>query len=420
MMNMKKIALNSNNEELGSFLIYSLILIPFFKLLTSAFSIMLPLYYVPPGALVCMMIFKQKFDKKALLFANSLLFFYVLPIFFRGHSVTLPEVKIFTAAFLFLNCILVLLYHFTENQNQWLAKKNKFEHLAIYSGFLFMIICLSSFSWNQLRFPLNLSFSQIQDVFSFSRSDPETRLEILLRFNPVGAIVNDIQNTRYIGQQLLILPLLGLIFLLNKITKEIGSVAFLGSYSLIFLICIFLTNSRGFALSLVALIMLSFARHINSFLHKMICLFLFTFPLLLLTLSPRFLSGRSCQISFVQGHLTLFGNGVGAFIDDLNSKCQPIITGNHYINIITTSYDNVHLEFIHYFGVLIYIPLIIYLLVFALRNNHYKTRILFFILFVFLSLNFNLFEFSILPCILCLYFDINSSRLKPGIDHLTA
>lgn len=413
MMSMKKIALNSNNEELGSFLIYSLILIPFFKLLTSAFSIKLPLYYVPTAVLVCMMVFKQKFEKKVLLLANGFLFFYALPIFFRDHSVTLPEAKILAASFLFFNCVLVLLHHFTENKNQWFAKKNKFEYLAIYSGLLFMIICLTSFIWNQLRFPLNLSFAQIQDVFSFSRSDPETRLEILLRFNPVGSIINDIQNTRYIGQQLLILPLLGLIFLLNRITKEIGSVAFLVTYSLIFLICIFLTNSRGFALSLIALIMLSFARNINSFLHKLICLVLFTFPLILLTLSPRFLSGRSCQISFVQGHLTLLGNGVGAFIDDLNNKCQPIITGNHYINIITTSYDNVHLEFIHYFGMLIYVPLIIYLLVFALKNNHYKTRILFFILFVFLSLNFNLFEFSILPCILCLYFDINSGRLKP-------
>lgn len=389
----------------NKWLFTSILLIPFFKIVTSIFNIKTPLYYLPVIALTLAFFTNKKYYTTKFFIINLLILIFSIVGLAHNQNPNSAFLKICIAAFFYIN-IIYIFYEtaHTTSPNNFSTFFDQFYKISLYLSFLFMATCLLAFILNCVFFPFTIPIGQTKDYLLFDRVNIDLRSNLLVRFNPIAMIKNDITNVRYIGQQLLILPIttFGFILLLRKRGPIINV------FIALLLISVFLTNSRAMFLTLLIMFLLSYIKKIPQFLHVAYCIICVIFPFSLSVFSSDFTSNRLCQIDFVKSHLTFLGNGIGSYIEDLNKMCGNITEGAHYRNIITTSYDNIHIEFIHYFGMIGYAIFIFFFLRHTLKKNNYACRMLVFLIFIFLSLNFNLFEILFLP-ILCITYYLSKN-----------
>lgn len=383
--------------------------LPYLKVLTGFFNIFLPIYYFPIFLSVPILLIRTRTKKLGLFLVNLLTLSYIALGYFSNQQFSLVNFKIYVAALAFVNSAYLFYILLHDNYFYSLFKE---KHIKIFKilSYVFLAICFFSFIINLLTNPLTATLETFFNFLKFDRSSNIFRYQVILRFNPVGMLDNDITNIRFIGQQLLLLPLIGYILAATgSYLKKYEKIAFFVAL----VISSLLVNSRGVLLTVIAVSFLTSITTISNTLHRLYCCLLIAAPLLMAFLKKGIANGRHCQIGFVREHLSWVGNGIGAFTDQLNNQCSEITSDSKYNNIVTTSYDNIHIEFIHYFGIIGYVLAAGFLLRFLLRNNSAESRILGFLLFVFLTLNFNLFEFIMLPCLLFLMIraDRNSKKL---------
>lgn len=390
----------------------SFLFIPFLKVLTAAYGVYLPIYYFPLllTATVALAKYRQKIDASFFII-NALLFIYIGTCVSKETTITIENIKLHIASLTYINSFYLFILCLKEPENNdWF--RNRYTSYVSGFGFFFLLLCFCSFLTNSILNPINTTTSDLINFLTFNRDTSDLRFQILYRLNPVGLILNNIYNIRYIGQQLLLLPFVGFIFLLlDGRARRSHKVVFF----FLLLLCSFLVNSRGFLLCLFLTACLTYKKQFSGLLHKLFTFFISLFPFAIFFLNKTFSSGRYCQIEFARDHLSFFGNGIGTFINSLNSKCSYVVTGKTYNNIVTMAYDNIHLEFVHYFGVILYTVIYIIFLKKFLFINSFPARILTFFLFVFLALNFNLFEFLVLPVLIVLTIKLDLIKSKHSL-----
>ncbi|MBC7458746.1 MAG: hypothetical protein H7235_10730 [Bdellovibrionaceae bacterium] len=294
-----------------------------------------------------------------------------------------------------------------------MAKKNIFQKyfslyldLLAYFSLLTFFLMITAGIILCFRNPYDWSFDNLIGLLTFSRDQIGFRASLIVRINPLGLFTDDISNVGYIGPQLIIQPLLYTLLKISGLTKSVKQNA---PKSLDFLIytllgiAVMVINTRAFALILVAFLLIRFVRNNNIFLKKIATILLFIFPFGIFLLSSKAISLRNCQFDFVKSHLSPLGNGIGFDVDILNNLCSGgNISVNKSVSTLTFSYDNIHLEFIHYFGYLAYLGILV--MIFLNVRNNKRYLYLWSFIFIFLALNFNLFEVVLAPIISVLFF----------------
>jgi len=398
-----------NSNKLSEWLLLSILLIPFLKILISTLNINIPVYYGPTVALAAYIALKKKYLNLKLFGINAIILIFILIGVIHDKEINLSNIKIYLAAIVFINLIYILYVSFKSSISQdFESFVAKHYNISLKLSVLFTGVCFLAFIFNCYKYPIEFSLEDIKQYLTFDRVNANLRSQLLIRFNPVAFIKGDIQNIRYIGQQLLILPITTFTFALilkHKVRMNILFIALLT-------VSVFLTNSRAMLLTLFAILVLAYIPKVPKWLHIFYCLFCMLFPFSLSFFSTDFTSNRLCQINFVRSHITTFGNGLGAYIEQLNQTCGYVKQGGSYQNIVTTSYDNIHIEFIHYFGLFGYGLFLGLLLFWALHRNNYICRLFIFFIFIFLSLNFNLFEVLFLPVLIITY--LATDKIKPN------
>lgn len=399
-----------NSDKLTEWILLSIVLIPFFKIIISTLNINIPVYYGPTVALAAYVALKNKYLNLKLFSINAIILIFILIGAIHDQKVSLSSLKIYLAAIVFVNLIYVLYVSFNSSLPQdFESFITKHYNISLKLSILFMGFCLLAFVFNCYKYPFEFSLEHLKQYLTFDRVNANLRAQLLIRFNPVAFIKADINNIRYIGQQLLILPITTFgyaLILKHKVRMNALFIALLT-------ISVFLTNSRAMFLTLFAILVLAYIPRVPKWLHIFYCSLCMLFPFSLSLFSSDFISNRLCQIQFVKSHLTTFGNGLGAYIEELNQTCGTVKQGSGYQNIVTTSYDNIHIELIHYFGLFGYALLLALTLFWAFYRNNYICRLFIFFIFIFLSLNFNLFEVLFLPVLIITYFA--TDKIKPNL-----
>ncbi|AZZ36571.1 hypothetical protein CIK05_07140 [Bdellovibrio sp. qaytius] len=391
-----------------SMLLPSIALIPLLKILTLVCKINIPLQYLPAAFLVGICLFRLRKQWATILTINLIVFYYCL-IAYNLHqfSIDVSILKNQIAAFVYINSFMVILLKFNSNS---IEKEFKtYAKYLVWTSALLISLCYVSLFYGLMTKNLSISWADLQNLVIFNRADTTSRSMFIWLANPVGFILRDYQNMKMTGPQLLINPFL--LFLLSNIRAD-----FFKKYQvtavLIAVLPLFIAlNSRALALSLVVIIFIITLKNIKHWLHAVYIFSLGLVPILITTLSTSLLNGRKCQIEFVKNNLTVFGNGIGNKQNELNTLCGDQLGIQYYQAIKSMTYDNVHIEAIHYFGYAPYLLFLIYFIYKGILSNNYQTRLLYTLVFIFFSLNLNLFEIYFVPVLALLATYSFSSRI---------
>lgn len=155
------------------------------------------------------------------------------------------------------------------------------------------------------------------------------------------------------------------------------------------LLIVFIFNSRAMLISLTLFGLIYVLKNKSQLIKLTISPF-FLFPFYLLFLSNKeILRGREWLQEIFISSLTFWGNGIGKSIEDV--KNTFILFGQRGIG----SYHNIHYEFIHNFGLIIYFLLILVFTISFFKSKKAITTLAYYAIFtfVFMGLGFNLFDF---------------------------
>lgn len=385
-------------------LVFALGLFPIFKILSLCLPFFFPIHYLLIVFFTFFLSCRYLKRNRLFFFANIYLsLYYLITIFNASANLTNANYKIFLAAFTFINLAIVI-YEIYKKKGFESYLKLYMNILAYVSLLLLSLITISSIIL-YIRYPFEWSFDNIMGLLLFSRDQVEFRSSIIIRANPVGMLLNDLGNVSYIGPQLILYPLAYTLLKITNLTKFIKQnipkfIDIIIYISL--LIYVFLLNSRAFTIILFAFGLIRFTNTTNIIHKRVATIILFLCPFSIYLLASKTISLRDCLFNFTNSNLSATGNGIGAFIDSLNSTC----TGTNvnlikYSTILTTSFDNVHLEFIHYFGYLTYLLILVMLFKNSKPSKAYFYFMSYF--FIFLALNLNLFEVVLVPLTMILF-----------------
>lgn len=383
-----------------SVLLPSIALIPLLKIITLVLKINLPLQYTPTIILTLLCLINQKKNWFKIFFLNVIILFFCIIAYDlnKPFIFELPIIKNQAAALLYLNVFLIGYFLIRDNQ-----KKNYFKIYAptlLWSTVAVLALCHTSLINAIINNYIQITLEDIKSLLVFSRTDIKARSELIAYINPVRLIAHDYENMKMVGPQLLINPLI--LFLFTLIKREYFN-KYLLSFTLISSIPLyFALNSRTFVLIIILAFIIVAKKNINKFLHKIVIVTFSIIPIIVTNLNSILLNGRKCQIEFVKNNLSIFGNGIASKQNELNSVCGAPLNIQNYQIIQSITFDNIHIEAIHYFGYVPYLALFFYLVYRGTSSNTYQTRLFFLIIFVFFSLNLNLFEIYFLPLFILL------------------
>lgn len=395
-------------------LVYAIGTFPAVKLLSLYLNIPIPAHYLFIVFFTSILTFNQLFRKnRPFYIINLYLALYCVVAWFNSTApLNMSNYKIFLAAFTYSNLILVLFQISKSNDSNKYA--TIYLDLLAYSSILFFLLMTISTTLLCLKHPFDWSSKNILGLFTFSRDQIAFRSTLITRINPLGLITNDLTNIGYIGPQLLIQPLIYTLLKITGLTKSLTQKApkFLDVIIYVSLgIYILTLNTRAFLLIISIFAAIKYIKLNISHIKHFATLLLFLFPFSIYLLNSKSLSMRDCQFNFVKNQLSRLGNGIGYDINALNTLCAgDNIHVAKYIPVLTLSYDNIHLEFIHYFGYLTYIATLVFIFLNTRSNKNYLYLMSF--LFVFMALNFNLFEVVFAPFLLILF--INTFNYSKG------
>ena len=373
---------------------------PLLKTATLSFSNGLVFHYVFIFSAVSILAAENLLKKNKVVWLLNLfiLFYCVIAYAHQNYQLVSGNLKVFAAAFVYTNLIYIFYQLLKSDQRQFYLEK--YIKYLFLSSVLFLTLLLISFIVLFLRFPIEVSWNEIKNMIMFSRSqDPQLRLDLILRLSVVGLLRNSITSVSYIGPQLLITPFVFIYLYFSKIISfryfEIKKV-WISLFLVLFTFCVLVTNSRAFALAGLFLLIFRFFKFEKNIFLTLSKTAAIIFPFAIYGLPVKVLSNRSCTAQFVLERISLFGNGISYDVDSLNKSCIFNQSGTSLdMKFLALSFDNVHLELLHYFGILIYILVIPYILL-KLENRRSSYFFIFFI-FIFMSLNFNLFEVVLVP-----------------------
>lgn len=405
--------LKKNIAFTESMLLPSIALIPLFKVLTLVLQINFPLQYAPTAIIVGICLLNEHKQWAKILTLNAIILCYCLIAYdFHRLNIDVSVIKNQTAAFVYLNTFLIIFFKIKAN-----VIEDEFKTYAkylVWTSALLIGLCYVSLIYALVQKNIAISLIDIKNLFLFSRDNTIARSLFIWLTNPVGFILKDYANMKMVGPQLLINPFI--LFLLASVRtdhfKKLQVKLVLTSVVPLFIAL----NSRALALTLILIIPIIFIKNIKNYLHIIYILALGTVPFFITGLNIAYLNGRKCQIDFVKNNISLFGNGIGSKQNDLNSICGESSSIQFYQTIKSMTFDNIHIEAIHYFG---YVPYLIFLAYFIYRgiwSNSYQARLLYTLIFIFFSLNLNLFEIYFVPIIAILiadsFFTLTCTRAK--------
>lgn len=421
---MKKVVnlINSINTEV---LLFFLGCFPIIKLFSTVSSGRFPYQYfgiaVPVAIIVVYEVFEKKIEYIAM---NLFLSLYVGMTFYNSNgNITLANVKMFIAAFVYLNLVVIIVNFLRVNKDPFQHKYlKKYLQYTFYSALV--TLSLMTISWFLLfrKFPYDWDINNVLGLLTFSRDQVAFRSYTIIRINPVGLLTGNLENLSYIGAQLLLPALVftvsHLLGIIKKINLKFNFLAMCVFYVQFFLYLLVI-NSRAMCLFVFLCVVFKYLNFAKLMLLRLVVLILCFFPFSIYLLSSKTLSERHCQFNFVKNNLSIFGNGIGYGVQQLNQLCSYTFgTYKFEFSILTYAYDNVHIEFIHYFGFLLYLLLVI-IFIRKIKPVIYSIYFALFI-FIFLSLNFNLFEVYLAPLTsFLLYFSVfdnveNNLDVKQG------
>lgn len=373
-------------------LLLGFVFIPLIRFCSGLFQTQLPYQYAPV-VIISFIYLLITARGKYLIFAalNTVFLIYNLI-----STENMSSIKMQIAAFTYINSFLSIYLFFKSKEKPYETFVRFYLKPLFYTSLFFMVFCLFCLVFNLWKHPFSASISDILNYITFTRVDTPFRANILVRLNPLGAALNDIQNIQYIGPQLIISPLIAFAHILifpNEITSRIAKVIFMTLLAVLIL----MTNSRAMVLTCAILIAIAVLKNFQKGKLPLLAFFLVPFPFLQYFLSEKFISGRLCQYNFVTNDLSIFGHGIGAGITQLNAQCGEPKSLERLQGIQSYCFDNIHLEFLHYFGILGYLALIIASLYFIYKFRNIYTLLLALFIYFFFSLNLNLFEIYFVP-----------------------
>jgi len=363
-------------------------LIPFIKMIMAIFYIALPLHLIPI-AVISLIIFLKNLKNSTLLLANSVFAAFCIPTLLRDqlHNLKL-ELKFIIAGFVFINLIYFCSQKWNNNGEKALVLLLKI------STSLQLIFLSIVFAINAKQYGFNYKINDYLQVLTFTRTfeSMHIRYDIMSKFSAGHLTKFDWTNTTWAGPLIVLIPFLYLIIFLlnyskNKKTEISEKIILVATLTFIYLV-----NSRAMVLFIGLIALLKILQLFMQRLIPYMGYLSFLFPLLLLKMPANLTNGRKVQQDIVMQNLSYFGHGVGTGI-------KQILELNK-----TQIFDNIHIEFIHYFGFIIY-ALAIFILSYWYKKhvNIYSTCLLLFIN-IFMALNFNLFEMYYVPFLAYLYY----------------
>lgn len=386
-----KVVITDSLHELDTdlkLILMSWFVIPFIKMTMAAFYITIPFHLIPI-TLVSLHILAKNTKKITSFTLNVLYFTFCMPmLFFRGFTDIKLESKFIIAGLVFTN----LMFYCCKNSNEVFEKV--FIRLLKLSTILQIIFLALIFTYNAIEYGFHYKLIDYLQVLTFTRTleSMYIRYDVMSKFSAGYLTKLDWTNTTWAGPLIVLIPFMYLITYVINFSKNQKATLDEKLILILTLIFIYLVNSRAMVLFILILIVLKILYTTAKQIAQCLSYISFLFPFVLLSLPANLTNGRKVQQDLVLKNLSLLGHGVGSGI-------REILELNK-----TQIFDNVHIEFIHYFGLIPYAIVIIGLGYWYKKHmNIYSTCLLLFIN-IFMALNFNLFEMYYIPFLSYLYF----------------
>ena len=361
-----------------------LIRIPFGSSSISSYPIFALIFIL---SAVIIYIIKKRTNKELL---NYFFIFFVFLLLFTTYTILYIQIYMIDIKYMFallINIpIFLILYYSVYRYSDTFDKIYKI--MGIYVFILFLLI-ITAFLVSGIEFQ-----DLIRVIFTAStylHTEGKENSLVYAAFKIEEHLLGRQSGEQFLtGVQLSIYPFI--YFMLHQLAiiqnSNISRFAFF-TY-IISIIFVLLFNSRGMTVSMLLIFIVMNYR--NKYLIKSILIFVSIIPVVsLISMNQDILSGRGAMAELFINNFTLLGNGIGSSFQDVKELTR--MRGTHEL----ISYHNIHFEFIHNFGYILYLMIFLFFWYkIIVTIDILKLRILsiiYILTFVLMGTNLNLLDF---------------------------